>query len=195
MASRPGASGSTTTARLVDMAWSPSGGKNTTRSGRLLDIGPPRSFHGVMTERKPAGMSWESWRDELIRLAREEGAFDNLPGAGKPFTDLDQGYDSDWWVKKLVQREKVSVLPLALELLRKVEVELERIWKLSDEGAVRERIAVLNFEIARVNARAVEGPATRLVLLDADMIVAEWRAARTCSSRARSADRLAADPL
>jgi hypothetical protein len=25
-----------------------------------------------MTERKPAGQSWESWREELIRLAREE---------------------------------------------------------------------------------------------------------------------------
>jgi hypothetical protein len=50
-----------------------------------------------MTERKPAGMSWESWREELIRLAREEGAFDNLAGAGKPFADLGEGYDPDWW--------------------------------------------------------------------------------------------------
>src|SRR5262249_10673636 len=120
-----------------------------------------------------------------IRLAREEGAFDNLPGAGKPFTDLDQGYDPDWWVKKLVQREKVSVLPPALELLRKVEAELERIWKLSDEGAVRERIVALNIEIARVNARAAEGPPTRLAPLDADTMVADWRAARARESRAQ----------
>jgi len=131
-----------------------------------------------MTERKPPGKSWESWREELIQLAREEGAFENLPGSGKPFTDLDQGYDPDWWVKKLVQREKVSVLPPALELLRKVEAELERIWKLSDEGAVRERIAALNVEIARINARAAEGPPTRLAALDADAIAAEWRAVR-----------------
>ena len=132
-----------------------------------------------MTERKPVGMSWENWRDELIRLAREEGAFDNLSGAGKPFTDLDQGYDPDWWVKRLVQREKVSVLPPALELLRKVESELERIRQMPAEGAVRERIVALNVEIARVNARATEGPPTRLAPLDADTIVAEWRAGRT----------------
>ena len=132
-----------------------------------------------MTERKPAGMSWETWRDELIRLAREEGAFDNLPGAGQPFTDLDHGYDPDWWVKKLVQREKVSILPPALELLRKVELEVEWIWKLSDEGAVRERVRALNVEITRANARAAEGPPTRLAPLDADTIVAEWRAVRT----------------
>ena len=132
-----------------------------------------------MTERKPVGMSWENWRDELIRLAREEGAFDNLSGAGKPFTDLDQGYDPDWWVKRLVQREKVSVLPPALELLRKVESELERIRQLTAEDAVRERIVALNVEIARVNARATEGPPTRLAQLNADTIVAEWRAGRT----------------
>jgi hypothetical protein len=127
-----------------------------------------------MTERKPAGKSWESWREELIRLAREEGAFENLPGAGKPLTDPGDSYDPDWWVKKLVQREKVSVVPPSLELLRKVEAEVERIRKLSDEAAVRERIRALNVEIARANARAAEGPPTRLAPLDADTIVAQW---------------------
>ncbi len=131
-----------------------------------------------MTERKPAGKSWESWREELIRLAHEEGAFDNLPGAGKPLADLGESYDPDWWVKKLVRREQVSMLPPALELLRKVEAEVERIWKLSNETEVRERIRALNVEIARTNARAAEGPPTRLAPLDADTIVAEWRAAR-----------------
>ena len=128
-----------------------------------------------MTERKPAGKSWESWREELIRLAHEEGAFDNLPGAGKPIADLGGSYDPDWWVKKLVQREKVSMLPPALELLRKVEAEVERIWKLFDEAEVRQRIRTLNLEIARANARAAEGPPTRLAPLDADTIVDEWR--------------------
>jgi DnaJ homologue, subfamily C, member 28, conserved domain len=133
-----------------------------------------------MTDRKPAGKSWESWRDELIRLAHEEGAFDN-PGAGKPLADLGESYDPDWWVKKLVQREKVSILPPALELLRKVEAEIQQIWTLSDEAAVRERIHALNVEIARANAQAAEGPPTRLAPLHLDTIVAEWRAARSRS--------------
>jgi DnaJ-like protein len=137
------------------------------------------SFDSGMTERKPAGKSWESWREELIRLAQEEGAFDNLAGAGKPFADLGESYDPDWWVKKLVQREKVSMLPPALELLRKVEAQVEQIWKLSDEAEVRERMRSLNGEIARANARAAEGPPTRLAPLDADTIVAQWRAVRT----------------
>jgi hypothetical protein len=128
-----------------------------------------------MTERKPAGMSWDTWRDELIRLAREEGAFDNLAGAGKPFTDLGDGYDPDWWVKRLISREKVSILPPALELLRKVEAEVERIWTLSSEFEVREKLRALNVEIGRANSRAAEGPPTRLAPLDPDTIVAEWR--------------------
>jgi hypothetical protein len=77
-------------------------------------------------------------------------------------------------VKKLVRRERVSMLPPALELLRKVEAEVERIWKLSDEAEVRERIRALNVEVARANARAAEGPPTRLAPLDADTIVAQW---------------------
>ncbi|PYM91813.1 MAG: DUF1992 domain-containing protein [Candidatus Rokuibacteriota bacterium] len=128
-----------------------------------------------MTERKPPGRSWESWLEEQIRQAREDGAFDNLEGAGKPLPDLDQGYDPDWWVKKLIRREKVSVLPPALGLLRKVEVEMARIWTLRDEAEVRARVATLNSEISRANARISDGPASRLGVLDADAIVEEWR--------------------
>jgi len=129
-----------------------------------------------MTERKPPGVSWESWLEEQIRRAREDGAFDNLAGAGKPFSDLEGGYDPDWWVKKLVRRERVSVLPPALELLRKVESEMSKIWALGSEADVRARILSLNAEIARSNARTAEGPPTRVGLLDPDAIVAQWRA-------------------
>ena len=103
-----------------------------------------------MTERKPPGTSWETWIDAQIRLAGEQGAFDNLPGAGKPLPNL--GQDPDWWVKQLVKREQISILPPSLELLRKVETELAAIEKLHDEATVRRRVAALNVEIANVNA-------------------------------------------
>src|SRR2546426_7599529 len=63
----------------------------------------------------------------------------------------------------------------ALELLRRVEGEVGRIWKVRDEAEVRARVQALNAEIARANARAAEGPPTRLGALDVDAIVAEWR--------------------
>ena len=114
-----------------------------------------------MTERKPPGVSWESRFEEQIRRAREDGAFDNLPGAGKPLPDLEGGYDPDWWVKKLVQRERVSVLPPALEAAPQDRVRDQEIWALSSEADVRARVLSLNAEIARSNARAAEGPPTR----------------------------------
>jgi hypothetical protein len=82
-------------------------------------------------------------------------------------------------VKKLVRRERVSVLPPALELLRKVESEMNAIWALRSEADVRARILGLNAEIFRSNARTAEGPPTRMGLLDPDAIVAQWRARST----------------
>jgi len=134
-----------------------------------------------MTERKPSGTSWETWIEAQIRVAMEEGAFDNLPGAGKPLPNLGQEYDPLWWVKQFVQREQISMLPPSLELLRKVETELATIEKLHDEAAVRRRIAALNVEIAKVNATVVEGPPTRLGTLDVDQVVAHWRRTRSAN--------------
>jgi uncharacterized small protein (DUF1192 family) len=128
-----------------------------------------------MTEHKPAGKSWYSWIEEQINRARDEGQFDNLEGAGKPLPGLADGYDPDWWVKRLVQRERVSIAPPSLELLRKVEVEMAKILALRREPDVRARVAALNAEIARVNATAATGPPTRLAPLDVEAIVEQWR--------------------
>ena len=128
-----------------------------------------------MTERKPLETSWETWIEAQIRVAKEDGAFDNLPGAGKPLPNSGQEYDPLWWQKQLVQREQITVLPASLELLRKVQEELATIEKLDDEATVRSRVAALNVEIAKVNATVVQGPPTRLGTLNADQVVAQWR--------------------
>lgn len=54
-----------------------------------------------MTERRPPGMAFETWIDRQVREAEERGAFDNLPGAGKPIPDLHKPYDENWWIKRL----------------------------------------------------------------------------------------------
>ena len=128
-----------------------------------------------MTEEKPPGITWEHWTEELIRRAQEEGDFSKLPGAGKPLPGIGEPYDPDWWLKKLIQREDLSLLPASLTLLRKVESELAQIGKLRDESQVRVRIEALNREIAKLNARAAEGPPTRLGPLNVDEVIAEWR--------------------
>jgi len=60
-------------------------------------------------------MEFESWIDRQIREAMERGAFDNLPGAGKPL-HLDP--DPDWWAKAKIADENLEpLLPTALSLV------------------------------------------------------------------------------
>jgi len=131
-----------------------------------------------MTERKTPGASVGSWIEAQISAAMQKGAFDNLPGAGKPLPNSGQGYDPDRWVKQLLEREGASMTPPSLELRRKVERELAAIDSINEEDAVRARIAALNAEIGKFNATFVEGPPTNLAMLDVDQVVIRWRHAR-----------------
>ena len=134
-----------------------------------------------MTRKKPPGMTFPSWVDQQIEEARKKGAFDDLPGEGKPLADLEENYDPSWWVKKLVKREGVSMLPPALAVRRKVERAMDKIWQLRDEDAVRQHVADLNLEIAAVNANVTTGPATSVGRVDADAVVERWWARRDAS--------------
>ena len=130
-----------------------------------------------MARKKPPGKTWESFVEQQIREAMEEGAFDNLQGKGEPIADLGREYDPDWWAKKLIEREKVSITPPALALRRTVEQTLERLSQLRDEMEVRRTIEALNAHIRKLNATIAEGPPTNLAPLDVDAIVRSWRAA------------------
>ena len=134
-----------------------------------------------MPKEKPPGKSYRDWVEEMIHEAEQAGAFEQLEGAGQPIPGITDPYDPDWWVKKLLKREKLSILPPALELLRKVEAGLGAVSTARREDDVRAQVARLNAEIARVNSRIAEGPATQLAPLDVESIVREWRARRAAS--------------
>ncbi len=134
-----------------------------------------------MPQSKPPGKSYHDWIEELIREAEQAGAFERLEGAGRPIPGITDPYDPDWWVRKLLKREKLSILPPALDLLRKVEAGLDAAWTARREDDVRAQVTTLNAEIARVNSRIAEGPATQLAPLDVESVVVEWRARRAAS--------------
>jgi len=134
-----------------------------------------------MAERKPPNKKWETWIEEQIQQAQSEGQFDQLEGKGKPIPGLDAPYDPLWWVKKLLERETLSVLPLALEVRAKVDRALEEVWKLGGEAEVGDRVGALNAEIARANRTTAEGPPTTLSPLDVDAVLAQWRSRRNRS--------------
>ncbi|MGW0229868.1 DnaJ family domain-containing protein [Actinopolymorpha singaporensis] len=132
-----------------------------------------------MTKRKPPGMGFESWVDQQIREATERGEFDNLPGAGKPLTDLDKPYD-EVWVMRHLHKEGHSgedLLPLPLQLRKEVERLPETVRKLRTEREVRDAVADLNLRIVAW-LRAPLGPPIPVRPANADQVVERWRAER-----------------
>lgn len=128
-----------------------------------------------MTERKPAGVSFESWIDRQIREAQERGEFDDLPGKGKPLTDLDQPYDEMWWVKQKLRRENVSVTPPSLALRREVDDLDVRLAEFRLEADARVAVEELNARIRKANRIPVDGPPSRLMPVDVEATLARWR--------------------
>jgi hypothetical protein len=128
-----------------------------------------------VSERKPPGVSWESWVDKQIREAQDNGEFDDLPGHGKPLPDIDRPRDELWWVRSKLRREKVSFSPPALSLRREVDDAVERIAAATSEEKVRELVAAINERIRFVNSHTISGPATSIGTLDVDDVLAKWR--------------------
>jgi hypothetical protein len=128
-----------------------------------------------MTERKPPGVSWETWIERQIREGMERGEFDGLPGHGKPMRDLDKPRDELWWVRDKLQREDAQFLPPTLALRKEVEDVRERIAAAASEGEVRSLVAGINERIVKINSRATAGPPSTVVKLDEDLEVRRWR--------------------
>ncbi|MFP3905564.1 MAG: DUF1992 domain-containing protein [Acidimicrobiales bacterium] len=131
-----------------------------------------------MTERKPSGMTWETWIDRQIREAQERGEFDGLSTAGRPIPDLLAPRDEDWWHKKLLQREGVDTLPKTLQVRRQLDRALADIAAADDEVVVRDIVATINQAILEVNRKAASGPPSNLMPLDIERVVAAWAAGR-----------------
>jgi DnaJ-like protein len=132
-----------------------------------------------VADRKPPGVRWESWVDRQVREASERGEFDNLPGTGQPLPDLDKPRDEMWWVKRLIEREKLGVTPPALALRKALQDARSAIAEQSSEEAVRRIVAEINTRIRRLNRVAHTGPPSTLMPLDVEEVVERWRATRS----------------
>ncbi|MFF1650400.1 DUF1992 domain-containing protein [Streptomyces sp. NPDC058240] len=131
-----------------------------------------------MTERKPAGVSFESWVDRQIRESEQRGDISQLPGFGKPLESLEAPYDENWWIKQKMQREGVSVLPPALALRKQAEDVAEAVPGARTEAEVRRMLAEVNEKIRAAIRRLPPGPPLNLKPFDIDAVVDEWRTTR-----------------
>ena len=133
-----------------------------------------------MTERKPAGMSFTSWIDQQIEDAAERGAFDDLPGAGKPLPNRGDEDAGQPWLREFLRREGVSAteaLPTPLRLRKESEDLSETVRDLRSEDQVRAVVAELNERIMQWRRLPVGLPIF-VALVDEEQIVVAWRQSR-----------------
>lgn len=132
-----------------------------------------------MTERKPRELTFRSWIDQQISDAAERGAFDDLPGTGKPLPDrgpkADEAWLLDWMRREGVDTEELLPTPLKL---RKQSARLaQTVGRLQSEEQVRLAVAELNERIMQWRKLPL-GPPIFVPLVDADDMVGRWQSAR-----------------
>jgi hypothetical protein len=128
-----------------------------------------------VTERKPPGVGFETWIDRQIREAAERGAFDDLPGAGKPLPDQGKPYEEMWWIKQKLREENLSFpLPGTLALRKEAEEARAAAVVARTEAEARQIIAEINEKIAAGIRTALSGPPLILMPFDADEVIRDW---------------------
>ncbi len=130
-----------------------------------------------MTQRKPPGMPTGDWIEALIRQAESEGKFDGIEQAPDPLVDLDEPYDENWWVRKLIKREGLSVMPEMLALKRDIADFRARFAQAASEAQVRATVAELNERVEHENLHHSSPIAFDVAKLDPEREVAAWREA------------------
>ena len=129
------------------------------------------------------------WVDLQIQQAMARGDFDNLPGYGKPIADLGSTHDPDWWLKRLVERERISVLPPSLQV-RKDDLELDGLLDgLATPAMVRKEVEDFNERVAKARIQPLGGPPMITQMRDVDAEVEAWKERRVQRRAERQAQR------
>ena len=141
-----------------------------------------------------------TWVELQIRDAERQGAFENLPGQGKPIPDIDVPRTELAWLTGYLKRENVDLslmLPPSLALAREVEFLPAALREQRTEAQVREIVADLNARIRSAILRPQEGPPMRVQPVDVEAAVSRWIAVRRQVTAERvaqlAADRAAAE--
>ena len=135
-----------------------------------------------MTERKPPGMSFETWVDGQISRSIARGDFEHLRGAGKPLPGLEREETAYDWAVTKARREGVdtaAMLPPGLALRRERDELPARAARLTSEAEVRAMAEDFNARVAAFWRRPQESRWSPVPgLADVEALVAGWRRAR-----------------
>ncbi|WP_116452177.1 DUF1992 domain-containing protein [Blastococcus litoris] len=135
-----------------------------------------------MTERKPPGMSFETWVGQQIAQAMARGDFEHLPGARKPLTGLDREETAYDWAVAKARREGIdtaAMLPPGLALRRERDELPARVAGLATEAEVRALAEDYNARVEafwRLPQESRWSPVPGLA--DVEVLVGAWLAHR-----------------
>ena len=117
--------------------------------------------------------------ETAIQQAIRRGEFDDLPGAGKPLSDLGSSHDPDWWIRRKIETEKLTGLGPPALTLRVEHAELaERLDAIAREPEVREAVQDFNRRVIEARRQLLGGPPVVTPTVDVDAEVAAWAARR-----------------
>jgi hypothetical protein len=134
-----------------------------------------------MTERKPSGMSWETWVESQIARGMARGDFDNLPGTGKPLPRRSPDETVYDWVVEKARKENLDVfgmLPPGLALRKEREELPGRAEALPSEAAARSLVEDFNDRVVQHWRRPAERADAVPGLADLDEVLRHWHATR-----------------
>ncbi|SKA93244.1 protein of unknown function [Agreia bicolorata] len=119
-----------------------------------------------------------------IQQAMRRGDFDDLPGAGKPLTGLQNAHDPNWWIRQKIERERLTGLGPPALTLRTEDSQLdERLDAAPSEDAVRSMLSDFNARIIEARRQLQGGPPVVTAPRDVDAEVERWRERRDARHR------------
>lgn len=126
--------------------------------------------------------------ETALQQAIRQGAFDDLPGAGKPIPGLGDHQDPDWWIRRKIETEQLHGLGPAALTLRVENLDLpERLDALSAEREVREVLEDFNTRVIEARRQLLGGPPVVTPTRDIDAEVTAWQDRRAQRQRQQRA--------
>jgi hypothetical protein len=93
--------------------------------------------------------------ERKILEAMADGTWDDLPGMGRPLSDIDDDYQPGWWAKQWIERQRRSDAADALR--RSIRDELPRLRAMRDRAAAAARVDEINALVDEVNRGLPDG--------------------------------------
>jgi len=114
-----------------------------------------------------------------LQQAMRNGDFDDLPGAGKPIAHLGEVHDPDWWMRRKIEREKLTGLGPPALTLRTEDAAMEaRLDAITSEREVRDTLEDFNRRVIEARRQLLGGPPVVTPLRDVDAEVERWNERR-----------------